>query len=203
MYFIRRFLLLLISILTVNSIQVVSSNLGLQIKDFHITQCDTKAKYEITLENINIRIGVNPKVFVSGIFTTEVDLVTPVKAVLEIWHKVIFWVKLPCEAGKGSCTYEDLCKYSVPENKSCPPYLDQNNVPCRCPIIKGKYTIPAKVSFPPLESIPLVDGTYKGTINIYANSSPLACYDFDFVLVDELHRLKNEYFNYNHQHNYL
>lgn len=48
------------------------------------------------------------------------------------------WIKIPCVNSIGSCTYEDLCIYSIPSDKICPENFIANNVPCRCPIPKVK-----------------------------------------------------------------
>lgn len=49
------------------------------------------------------------------------------------------WIEIPCVNSIGSCTYDDLCIYSLPLNETCPESFISNNVPCRCPISKVGY----------------------------------------------------------------
>ncbi|KAL1497915.1 hypothetical protein ABEB36_008796 [Hypothenemus hampei] len=51
------------------------------------------------------------------------------------------WLPIPCIDQLGSCTYRDLCSYGTPVNRNCPDRFVRNNVPCRCPILEGRYEI--------------------------------------------------------------
>lgn len=101
---------------------------------------------------------------------------------MKIKKHIGFWIEVPCEKNLGSCTFEDICIFGYPETKRCPEKLAKYNIPCRCPILKGNYTIP-KFNF--LESRKSIySGKYKGTIKISSSLGSLACYNTNFVIVD-------------------
>lgn len=55
------------------------------------------------------------------------------RRILGIWTPVPF-----CYKDFGSCEFDDICSYGRSE-LSCPPLLDEHDVPCECPIEKVYY----------------------------------------------------------------
>ena len=53
---------------------------------------------------------------------------------LEVYKKVLFWVKVPCISGMGSCTYADACALNPYKTKPCPPPFTSRKIPCKCPL---------------------------------------------------------------------
>ncbi|RZB39561.1 E1 DerP2 DerF2 domain containing protein, partial [Asbolus verrucosus] len=129
--------------------------------------------------------GTKPKIKVSGSLFSQVDLVSPVKASVSIKRLILgIWIPMPCKNKLGSCTYNNLCDYGYPTNVTCPEVFLKNNVPCRCPIPMGNYTITPTVAFQLPKNTSILAGTYKGTITITDNKLLLSCYNVYFVLYD-------------------
>ncbi|XP_019872498.2 ganglioside GM2 activator [Aethina tumida] len=154
-----------------------------QIKNFEISKCN-KNKYPVVVYNPYVQIK-GSKIGISGTLTSSVNLSSPISAQLVVKRDVWgVWIPVPCVDNIGSCTYLDLCKYSIPKGTDCPQELRDNNIPCRCPIPKGNYTIPKSFENGiSLKSI--VNGKYKGTALINHGKKTLACYNFSFELYTE------------------
>lgn len=92
----------------------------------------------------------------------------------------LFWYKVPCNDGFGSCDYEDFCSL-WPFYTSCPPAFKDNGIPCSCPLPAGSYSLPEQdmVQIYRDESIPawLESGSYWARIQIFDPDSK----DGDFM----------------------
>ncbi|GJQ83166.1 hypothetical protein Trydic_g15398 [Trypoxylus dichotomus] len=152
-----------------------------EIKDFKLTRCIGTDGDPINLENVTITIGNEVKPVVTGVFSTEIDLYPPLKVSTLLERKIFFWIVMPCVNNMGTCTFNDICKYSRPVGEACPAVF--KNLPCRCPVKKGTYQIPPRISNVFKESV-IFSGEYKGTINIFSNGTRLACYDTSFKIYD-------------------
>ncbi|KAI4462712.1 gm2 ganglioside activator protein [Holotrichia oblita] len=150
-----------------------------EIRDFELTRCENTEDDPITLENVTISLGNEVSPIVSGVFMTTIDLYPPIKISTVMEKKIIWWIIMPCINNMGSCTFSDICRYGTPANDTCPAVFQ--NLPCRCPVKKGTYTIPPRISSIFEESL-IVTGFYKGTITISSNGTRLACYDTSFQI---------------------
>lgn len=159
-------------------------------KFYNITPCDSNANYPIVVSNVEIEEN-NGKVFVSGSISSDVNLTAPIKASLTVkryikWANVWLWVV--CGDAASSCSFDDLCSYGIPQNKTCPDNFVKNGVPCRCPIKKGTYTLPPEQKIY-LFTIPKevylmsrhrfstpVSGIYWVEVQITSQKDLLSCY---------------------------
>nr|XP_022903007.1 ganglioside GM2 activator-like [Onthophagus taurus] len=153
----------------------------MQIRDFVLNKCTNSGNDPISVNNFTIEFGNHLVPIVSGTFSTSVDLNSPIEVSIDVKRKVIFWIEVPCVDNLGSCTYKDVCIFGIAKNKPCPPILNDNKVPCRCPIKKGTYIIPESIgSF--LENTAIYSGYYKGNVIIKNDKQRLGCYDMTFEL---------------------
>ncbi|XP_038055361.1 ganglioside GM2 activator-like [Patiria miniata] len=107
----------------------------------------------------------------SGIHVDE-DLDYPLKAVVEIEKKVLWWwATVPCAYGYGSCTYNDVCEQFVAPSDLWPD----------CPIPSSTYNVQGVIDIPSTW-IPswLVGGDYRARIKLYKYSRQLGCNDLNF-----------------------
>ncbi|KAG5899961.1 hypothetical protein JTB14_034532 [Gonioctena quinquepunctata] len=155
-----------------------------------INKCNEGEFYPISVSDLHVQIQ-NGIILVSGTLSTSVDLQT-VKAYVKAERKAGFiWIKIPCIQNVGSCVYEDLCEFGESENDVCPNNFLENNVPCRCPIPKGTYTLPHFLSLP-LEPHfgydSIVKGKYWAKIQLEQYGNTLACYQIYFSIQDNVNR---------------
>ncbi|KAJ8982710.1 hypothetical protein NQ317_004520 [Molorchus minor] len=105
-------------------------------------------------------------------------------------YELGIWIKVPCVNQMGSCIYKDLCIHSIPANSSCPRQFINNNIPCRCPIPKGNYTIPTvqlQMDYWSLSSI--YTGKYWARVISANKGDNLACYEVYFNIYDNMSNL--------------
>nr|XP_973964.2 PREDICTED: ganglioside GM2 activator [Tribolium castaneum] len=166
-------------------IRTETSYNSMLIKDLKISKCSSR-DYPVTVANVTLEMGSKSKIKVTGSLSSTIDLVGPIKASLwierDIWG---VWIPIPCENGLGSCTYNNLCDYGFPVGQTCPEVFIKNSVPCRCPIVKGNYTILPSLDVSVLPTS-LLSGTYKGIVKVTQNGLFLSCYNVYFVLYDTL-----------------
>jgi ganglioside GM2 activator len=166
----------------------VSARIGnfesIQIKNLRLSKCNS-GDYSVMVYNVSLQLGTKSRnIKVSGSLSTEVNLIGPVKASVSLKRSVWgIWIPVPCTKKLGSCTYNNLCDYGYPQNKTCPEVFLKNNVPCRCPLLKGNYTIMPTFDMPTKESS-MLTGTYSGKIVTTQNGVLLSCYNIDFILYD-------------------
>jgi len=112
-------------------------------------------------------LGVN----FAGEFKAELQ--APLKIDLVLERRVgSAWIKIPCIGGIGSCTYDDICE--TLSGAECPdPFVD-NDVPCKCPFLKGSYKLP-NVSFYLDTFFPPGDYRAIGKIVSGYNETPTGC----------------------------
>jgi ganglioside GM2 activator len=82
-----------------------------------------------------------------------------------------FYIKIPCIANLGSCTYNDLCKDWA---AVCPQYA-KFGIPCTCPIPANTYTVDGLVADVTTKLPPGSSGDLRITGNI---QSPTAGHIF-------------------------
>ncbi|XP_076275211.1 ganglioside GM2 activator-like isoform X2 [Rhynchophorus ferrugineus] len=130
----------------------------------------------------------NYKLFISGSLETKININNPIKAQLNVkkYIKTLnIWLPVPCIDKMGSCSFDDLCHYGIPNNETCPDDFIKNNVPCRCPIPTGNYTInpdmqvftiPKKILNRFYTHVP--SGTYYIKMSVSNSTSQITCYTF-------------------------
>ncbi|GFS12832.1 ganglioside GM2 activator [Elysia marginata] len=105
---------------------------------------------------------------------------SPIKMEVAFYKKLgESWLKIPCVAEVGSCTYGDICDILdlIPV---CPQQLVQAHIPCKCPFAQGTYTLPESKFFVPL---PLVPGGDYRIKSVFTNDhSPGACIELLFSI---------------------
>lgn len=105
---------------------------------------------------------------------------SPIKLQVDYYKKLgESWLKIPCIAEIGSCTYEDICDILnlIPV---CPPQLVDAGIPCKCPFAQGTYKLP-KSDFPiPLPLLP--NGDYRIKAVFTNGQTPGACIELFFSI---------------------
>jgi len=160
----------------------------IELSGFGWKPCDEASHGKIT----DIQVSPDPVTLPGNILvgidgTLEKDIVQGSPFSIDIRKKVgPFWVKVPCENGKGSCTYEDFCK-KWPIPRPCPEAYKKNGIPCECPLKAGHYKMPlTDLGYLEPKGIPewLEDGDYKLTARIVDKSDdkPLLCFELDLTL---------------------
>ncbi|KAJ8910291.1 hypothetical protein NQ315_014966 [Exocentrus adspersus] len=192
-----KLLILLFSVVKFSN-STISNNLKIHISS--IKECQSHAEYPLTVDNIAVNLS-NKKVIVTGTLITAIDLQSPVQAKLSVEKDELgAWIKIPCIDSLGSCTYSDLCTYSVPSNKTCPDNFINNDVPCRCPIPKGNYTIPPKLSLDIKEHsyFSVYTGKYWVRIELIHKDVNLTCYEVYFEIEDVLEEKEKNNIDYSY-----
>ncbi|KAK4886484.1 hypothetical protein RN001_002755 [Aquatica leii] len=147
------------------------------ISDLHIMQCNPDGTEPIILQNATFQIGEGNKIHVSGTAIISEDLISPIKTSVIIKKNTWFgWLKIACIDNIGSCEFEDVCSFGYPVGTECPSELDENHVPCRCPIKKGTYTLPP-TTFEYFDDRSVLSGKYKGSVTVTHYNETLACYN--------------------------
>ncbi|KAK3097286.1 hypothetical protein FSP39_008364, partial [Pinctada imbricata] len=93
-------------------------------------------------------------VVVPGDITSDIVIQAPrrvdgrYKVQIAIHKHVLFWIKVPCFGGVGSCNF-------VSNNTvRCPQQLEDQHLPCTCPFQPGTYTLtPTTFTIPKLDSL--------------------------------------------------
>ncbi|KAK6631222.1 hypothetical protein RUM43_014319 [Polyplax serrata] len=121
---------------------------------------------------------------VLGTFVTTINLTAPIKASVKLRRKFLgIYVPLPCVKEFGSCDYPDLCSYGYARREECPALFEEHDVPCRCPIKPGIYTLPGgQFQVPKTRWAGILAGQYKGLVRFYSNNRFVACYKFMYLL---------------------
>lgn len=93
------------------------------------------------------------------------------------------WVKIPCDDGFGSCTFDDFCA-RMPN--PCPAVFKQKGI-CTCPIGKGSYDVPISPVLYISSINPLIDWLESGNYWIEARikdhlGNELLCIDVNLSL---------------------
>ncbi|XP_018571623.1 ganglioside GM2 activator [Anoplophora glabripennis] len=159
-----------------------------------LTKCQRSGQYPVEVYNVVVNLDKG-KIRVTGTLNTSIDLVSPIKAILKVEKDELgAWIEIPCINSVGSCTYDDLCIHSIPSNESCPKSFIDNNVPCRCPIPKGNYTIPSSLQFEiyPNDYSSVYNGKYWTRATILHKNMNLACYEVYFTIENSIHEENNE-----------
>ncbi|XP_059481292.1 ganglioside GM2 activator-like [Neocloeon triangulifer] len=123
---------------------------------------------------------------VSGKFDAYTKLEPPIKAIVKMKRRILgIWTPVPfCYKDFGSCEFDDICNYGR-DLTECPPLLDEHDVPCECPIEKGRYILPgAQFSTKGTRWAALIAGHYKGSIKLMHNQDQIACYNATWTLDD-------------------
>ncbi|CAL4062932.1 unnamed protein product [Meganyctiphanes norvegica] len=113
----------------------------------------------------------------------DLDVDAPIKGEVSVERRLGWvWMKIPCIAGLGSCTYHDVCKLSpFPPDQPCPDPLPKYGLPCNCPFVKGRYQARNMTFFipNPYSIIPswLEAGDYYATAKAWKNGKQLGCYN--------------------------
>ncbi|XP_030761175.1 ganglioside GM2 activator-like [Sitophilus oryzae] len=163
---------------------------------YKIAAC-TPSSYPITVDDVQIE-EKNRHIYVSGSVQSKVDIISPIEASIILKRYILpfkIWIEVVCVNQFGSCTYPDLCHYGIPSDRSCPNDLIQNNVPCRCPIPQGNYTISPetkKYLFKLPKTVKLqtglrtvLSGTYYAELQLKHQNTLLSCYTFYVDYSDE------------------
>lgn len=173
------------ALLTLQTNAFMSQLKDMYVTDFHISKCYSNDTESIAVEGVEIIIGPNMKVHVSGTLIASRDLVAPITTEVVIKRSTWFgWFKIACVDNVGSCNFEDLCEFGYPADEGCPPDFKEYNVPCRCPIKKGNYTLPSTMLDFMSESS-VLSGKYKGSVVMTHLDERLACYNMYFTLKDK------------------
>ncbi|KAK3703207.1 hypothetical protein QZH41_016061, partial [Actinostola sp. cb2023] len=101
------------------------------------------------------------------------NLPSSTKVKLKIEKKVLgaAWLPMPCVYNYGSCTYDNFCELLRGVIFSeCDREMENQGIPCECPIPTGRFTIPTQsftVTKEHIKKIPvwnwLVNGKYRLT----------------------------------------
>ncbi|CAB3372710.1 Hypothetical predicted protein [Cloeon dipterum] len=80
---------------------------------------------------------------VSGKLDAYAKIEPPIKAIVKMKRRILgIWTPVPfCYNDFGSCDFDDICSYGR-DYTNCPALLDEHDVPCECPIEKGRYILP-------------------------------------------------------------
>ncbi|KAK3776795.1 hypothetical protein RRG08_024572 [Elysia crispata] len=117
---------------------------------------------------------------ISAGFKFRVTARSPIKLQVDFYRYVLgSWLKIPCVAEIGSCTYDDICEFLdlIPV---CPHQLVEAGIPCKCPFEQGTYTLPESKFVVPFPILP--SGDYK-IHSVYTNGeSPGACLELYFSI---------------------
>ncbi|XP_032241744.1 uncharacterized protein LOC116620183 [Nematostella vectensis] len=119
----------------------------------------------------NIALAPSPLILpgplnVSASVTIKRHLPSTTKLKLNIQKKVLTWVKIPCVANFGSCTYDNFCELvrGVMFGK-CDKEMENTGIPCDCPIPTGTFTLPPQaITVTPemIEKVPVWDWLASG-----------------------------------------
>ncbi|CAG9819663.1 unnamed protein product [Phaedon cochleariae] len=159
-----------------------------------IKQCDGHV-YPLTVSRVSLKI-IDKKLSITGTLNTMEDLSSPLKARVKVEKDELgFWLDIPCVQNIGSCTYEDLCEFGISMNETCPKLFTDNQVPCRCPIPQGTYTILPMFHLPIrsyLRNDHIITGKYWANITIEHYDHILGCYEiyFNIKKAHNVHELK-------------
>lgn len=111
---------------------------------------------------------------ISAAFTLNTTLSSPLQ------FKVIFekksgstYIKLPCIANFGSCTYANVCDLLA--GVTCPDPLVQYGIPCQCPFVKNNYNLPS-ASFE-VDAAILPEGDYHINAAAFTGGKQAICLD--------------------------
>eukprot|EP00117_Sycon_ciliatum_P011676 scpid78360/ scgid13056/ Ganglioside GM2 activator; Cerebroside sulfate activator protein; GM2-AP; Shingolipid activator protein 3 len=98
------------------------------------------------------------------VLTSEQAVGGPIKLDLKIFKLIrkLFWYKLDCKDGMGSCLYEDVCMVLKEKFPSCP-----GNTTCHCPFPAGSPHLQHVFQIPTPRGIPLqlIEGKYHVIAN--------------------------------------
>ncbi|KAB0799715.1 hypothetical protein PPYR_07595 [Photinus pyralis] len=176
---------LTMALLTLQTNAFMSKFKDMYVTDFHITKCYPNETGAIAVEDVEINIGPNMKVHVSGTLIASRDLASPIKTEVVVKKSTWFgWFGVGCVDNVGSCNFEDLCEFGYQPAEGCPPDFKEYNVPCRCPLKKGNYRIPSTILDFMSESL-VLGGKYKGSVVMTHLDERLACYNMYFTLTDK------------------
>lgn len=77
----------------------------------------------------------------SGTMSSHIDIESPVRMAVDLKRSFLgIWIWIGCYNNVGSCIYKDVCNFGLPYGQSCPAILNNNNIPCRCPIPKVSFS---------------------------------------------------------------
>lgn len=103
--------------------------------NFDLMKCSSHYS-PVSFENVFVDFGENKELLLSGTMRTDINLTAPLAVKVELKKHIGFWIPVPCDNNKGSCTYPDICKCGYPVDKDCPQKFIDNKIPCRCPLAK-------------------------------------------------------------------
>ncbi|KAJ8937556.1 hypothetical protein NQ314_011791 [Rhamnusium bicolor] len=128
--------------------------------------------------------------------STSIDIKSPVKAAVKVKRETLgVWIEIPCVDKVGTCTYDDLCVHSIPANRTCPKTFTDNDVPCRCPIPKGTYTIDPSIELQVemYNYFSAYSGKYWAHLSLSEEGVNLiTCYEVNFVIEDHKPKTIND-----------
>ncbi|KAH9525100.1 hypothetical protein Btru_000333 [Bulinus truncatus] len=104
------------------------------------------------------------------------------------------WIDVPCvsttHGNFGSCTYHDVCNLLENINGTCPQFLANNSIPCKCPVPSATYTVP-QVTIPiDLKTfglrIPGISGDYQASIRVTDTDTltEIICFDVEVEVTE-------------------
>jgi len=152
--------------------------------------CPGGGPYKTSLQSISITpfpivLGANMTLQFNSLLNVTVNNITAQDFAADIYiYKYIFgvWVYIPCVDGLGSCSFDDVCELFDYLNQESCSEVKKWNMPCKCPIPAGSYSIPnpgAKVFLTNPNVSWLTNGNYCLAAEIYnPNESILTCYNF-------------------------
>ena len=166
------------------------------IKRAYLEDCNLP---DLSLRFINSSTNQDGAIFVPGVLKAslcfaideaaadaqQADFKSPLKAQLDIqsYFKLLGYVNVPCVAGLGSCTYDNICELNPYEKqKTCP--VGFGTTPCHCSQFKsyGEYCIKNLPLEIPGNNYPIY-GNYKAKITLLdKKDTVVGCAQAEFTL---------------------
>ncbi|CAH0769076.1 unnamed protein product [Bemisia tabaci] len=153
---------------------------------FEETDCEMDAKAKV--QNVILWSSREGDLIVEGKISTTMPLKSPIKIKTTMHRNILgLWIKIGCLRDYfGSCELQDVCEYGSPGSTEveCPPLLQELDLPCRCPIEPGEYTVPGiQIRMPTTYWSWILTGDYKFSAEISDGSQSISCYSANFELV--------------------
>lgn len=164
-----------------------SSGPRVNLKTFDISNCSQSAAQKSTFVVRQINITPNNPVQIPGslTFSFDINVLKDINTlsvqVLMMYKSQGTFIKVPCLADIGSCTY-DVCDL-LTNVQQCPDELQKHNINCQCPFNKGTYTEPGFTTDIDADVFPT--GEYFVNATMTSGGDFVGCYTADFTLEAE------------------
>jgi len=129
---------------------------------------------------------------ITGSLTTSAEVNAPINIELDLYKKILFWIKVPCLGLIGTCTYENVCDKMAALFPTCPDQVSALGLPCHCPVSAGNYAVndldidlgileAAGYTLGSLPSI-ITNGKFRAEIRVMQDHQRLGCAKAAFTL---------------------